>query len=265
MLLRRAKVLAPDALLEQANKEDREVAQNIVLTLGGLPLALDQAGAYIEENACPFTAYLQAYTHRQTYLLNYRGKHSIYHADPVATTWSLSFEQVEQHHPLAADLMRCCAFLAPDDIPEEFFTAGAHELGPLLQPIEHDSSLLDEAIGELRRFSLVRRTRDTTSFSIHRLVQAILRTTMDEATQRVWAERTIRMVNQVFPGNINVTTWKQCQRYIVHGQICATAGEHYHLAFSEAAHLLGKTASYLQDLVLYTKAEPLYQRALRIS
>jgi hypothetical protein len=32
--------------------------------------------------------------------------------DSVATTWSLSFQKVEQAHPAAADLLQLCAFLA---------------------------------------------------------------------------------------------------------------------------------------------------------
>ncbi|GAC1436084.1 MAG: hypothetical protein PVSMB2_03510 [Ktedonobacteraceae bacterium] len=35
------------------------------------------------------------------------------------TTWSLSFQQIEQQSPAAADMLRLCAFLAPDVIPEE--------------------------------------------------------------------------------------------------------------------------------------------------
>ena len=49
LLLRRTDRLAPDASLEQATESERAVAISISQELGGLPLALDQAGAYIEE------------------------------------------------------------------------------------------------------------------------------------------------------------------------------------------------------------------------
>lgn len=287
MLLRRASILAADAPLEQATQADKKAAENIVTALDGLPLALDQAGAYIEETACSLPAYLQAYQHRQADLLKRRGANSIYHSDSVATTWSLSFEQVEQRNPLAADLLRCCAFLASDDIPEEFFTEGANELSPLLQSIATDASLLDEAIGELRRFSLVRRNIANKTFSIHRLVQAIIRINMDHydtkpfsihrlvhslfrtnraaVTQKLWAERAVRIVNDVFPGgNIDVNDWVQCQRYLTHAQTCATFIEEYDLAFLEAAHLLNQTAYYLSSLALYAEAEPLFKCAIAI-
>ena len=49
--------------------------------------------------------------------------------ETVATTWSLSFQQIEQQSPAAADLLRLCAFLAPDTIPEELLMRGIAEPG----------------------------------------------------------------------------------------------------------------------------------------
>ncbi len=56
LLLRRAKKLAADAPLEQATAPDRSLAEAVVKELDGLPLALDQAGAYIEETNCGLSA-----------------------------------------------------------------------------------------------------------------------------------------------------------------------------------------------------------------
>src|SRR5437588_582599 len=75
----------------------------------------------------------------------------------VASTWSLSFRQVEQANLAAADLLRLCAFLDPDAIPAAMITAGAAFLGPVLEPVACDVFRMNQAIGVLRRFSLVRR------------------------------------------------------------------------------------------------------------
>jgi hypothetical protein len=64
----------------------------------------------------------------------------------VATTWSLSFEKVELANPAAADLLRLCAFLAPDAIPEAIITEGAQHLGPHLAPVGADLYLLNQVI-----------------------------------------------------------------------------------------------------------------------
>src|SRR5450755_3648642 len=120
-LLRRAGLLPADAALEQAEAAEQAYAKEICEELGGLPLALDQAGAYIEETRCSLSDYLQRYQTRRTWLLQRRGTLVAEHPEPVATTWSLSFGTIEQANPAAAELLRLCAFLHPDDIPEELF------------------------------------------------------------------------------------------------------------------------------------------------
>src|SRR6266568_8280339 len=120
----------PDAPLSEASSAQQATAAAIVKAMDGLPLALDQAGAYIEETPSTLDTYLKAYQRRQTELLQERGREQKYHPNPVATTWSLNFEQVKRLNPTAADLLRFLAFLAPDAIPEEMIVAGASELGP---------------------------------------------------------------------------------------------------------------------------------------
>jgi hypothetical protein len=134
LLLRRANVLRLDASLDDAPLADRTAAAAIVEEMDGLPLALDQAGAFIEETQSTVTDYLQRYRQRQDVLLQRRGGPGKDHPEPVATTWSLSFERVEELNPLAAELLRCCAFLAPDAIPEQMIIDGASELRTILQP-----------------------------------------------------------------------------------------------------------------------------------
>jgi len=224
LVLRRAKLLTIDAHLDQAKAEDRAHAEYIVNTMGGLPLALDQAAAYIEETQCSLATFLEKYGRRHAEILQRRGGTGRDHSLPVATTWSLSFTQVQQLNPVAADLLRACAFLAPEAIPEEMIVGGATELGPLLGALKNDTTLLDEAIGTLNRFSLVRRNRDNQTIFIHRLVQDVLRTSMNEQEQQHWAECVIKSVDLVFP-SVNVDTWLQCERFMSFGSYLRQNGE----------------------------------------
>src|SRR5258708_1307969 len=198
MLLRRAGALSLSASLDLATRKHKEQARAIVQEMGGLPLALDQAGAYIEETHCTLSAYLHTYQQRQADLLTQRGSQDKDHPESVVTTWSLSFEQVEQVSPVAADLLRCCAFLAPDAIPEELLTEGAAELGPSLQILKTDSTTFDTAIRILRRFSFLHRNQDNRTLSIHRLVQAVLFASIDEQKQYQEAKRVIKTVREDF-------------------------------------------------------------------
>ncbi len=170
LLLRRAKVLAREAPLAQASVTERTAAESIVKAMDGLPLALDQAGAYIEETHCGVSAYLVNYRQRQAELLKRRGGTGKEYPEPVATTWSLSFEQVERLNPMATDLLQACAFLAPDAIPEDLLLEGASELGACLQPLTTDATRINDVIGVLLRYSLVKRDPQERTLSIHRLV-----------------------------------------------------------------------------------------------
>ncbi len=268
LLLRRAKLLAPDALLETVDAPVHVQAQAIVRAMDGLPLALDQAGAYIEETGCGLSAYLELYQWRRADLLNRQSNVSVDYPHTVASTWSLSFEQVEQESSTAADLLRLCAFLAPDAIPEAIVSEGAAELGPVLGPAVADPFLLNEAIQVLRRYSLLKRDLEMKLLNLHRLVQAVLKDGLDEAMQRQWAERTVRAVHAAFPTEEYVTgepvIWSRCEQCLPHVQVCMELINQYGFTFPEAARLLRQAGWYLYERGLYGQAEPLYQRALAI-
>ena len=263
-LLRRTDLLAPDTPFSSIAEAVRTAATAIVEAVDGLPLALDQAGAYIEETGCSLSHYLELYQTRRKELHLRRSKQPEGHPEPVATTWSLSFQKIEQASPVAADLLRFCAFLHPDAIPEEIITEGAQFLSPVLQSVANDLIKLDEAIGELLNYSLVRRHTEGKSLFVHRLVQAVLRDEMDPATQQQWAELTVQTISDLFPFGV-ATTWHLCERYLPHAILCVTYIKQWSIFSVEAAYLLHNTASYLDDRARYGEAEPLYQRALAIS
>jgi NB-ARC domain len=73
LLLRRAGQIPPDALLEQAPSKERILALQIAELIGGLPLALDQVGAYLEATGIPLEEYLQVYQKHRKSLLQQRG------------------------------------------------------------------------------------------------------------------------------------------------------------------------------------------------
>ncbi len=265
LLLRRAKILAMDALMQQVSQVERTIAKAIAVELDGLPLALDQAGAYIEETGCGLAGYLGLYQellHRKA-LLERRSHWSSDHPESVATTWSLSFQRIEQANLAATNLLYLCTFLDPGAIPEEIITAGAPYLGPVLRPVASDPLKLNECIEELRRFSLLKRDPEAKQFNIHRLVQAVLLDRMDKSTQYRWAKRVVQAVNEVLPGT-DLTKLSKMRRYLPQMQVCVALIERYSLTFPAAVRLLSETADYLREYSLYGKAEILYKQALRI-
>jgi tetratricopeptide (TPR) repeat protein/transcriptional regulator with XRE-family HTH domain len=263
LLLRRAKLLAPEASLEDAPHSLHVAAQAIVEAMDGLPLAIDQAGAYIEEVGCSLSEYLALFQRRRSALLNRPSFVSSDYPYTVASTWSLSFQKVEQTNPAAAELLRQCAFLDPDYIPEVLLADGAGELSPILQETVVDPLLLNEAIQVLRRYSLIKRDPVEHYLNMHRLVQVVLKDGLDEAAQRHWAERTIRVVNRAFP-EVALETWAPCELCLPHVHACAALIDRYSFAFPEAARLLHQAGWYLRERGLYDQSAIFLQRALSI-
>ncbi len=264
LLLRRARLIEPDATLEQAAQGELTKAEEVVIVMDGLPLALDQAGAYIEETRCSLSDYLNLYQTHRIKLLNERGNIPFDHPESVATTFSMAFQKVQGVNSSAAKLLRLCAFLSPDMIPEEIFTDYVPHLDPALQPIVTDQFELNTAISSILKFSLVRRNPETKTLTIHRLVQAVIKDGMDGQTQHEWAENAVRCVSRSFPF-ASPNTWQKCQRFLPHAYICAELIEHYTIEIMEAAGLLYRMGRYLDDRALYKEAYLYYQKALTFS
>ena len=91
-LLHRAKVLAQEATSEHLRRfaeqmpAEYRAAEELVAVLGGLPLALDQAGAYLEETGCGFEGYLHHYKQQRLRLLDRRGAARNDHPNSVVAT-----------------------------------------------------------------------------------------------------------------------------------------------------------------------------------
>ena len=255
-LLRRSGILNRSAEPEILASDIREAARQLVELLGGHPLALDQAGSYIEETGASFNMYVQLYHEERRILLNERGSLGGEHPETVAVTFEVSFQHACEVCPLAADVLSFCAFLHPDAIPEEL--------------LSHDESLklnamtFDKAIVALRCYSLIKRNSEERMLSIHRLVQAVIRDGMDEGSIEQWAERVIAAMATVIP-EAEPVTWESCARLLPHALVYANHTASSQRASEDLALLLYKTANYLFDRAQYTEAESLYQRALRIS
>jgi hypothetical protein len=190
-LLRRAKILELDDPLNKASDADQEAARKIWQEMYGLPLILDQAGAYIEQTACGLAGYYERYKHLCSSLLNDRRGISPTHPDSFAKTVQDLFKQIERNNLAAAELLQCCAFLEANTVPTELLRKGASALGPILEPLAEVSKWAewDAAVEELRKHSFLRQNADTVTSSIHPLVQVVLRDAMSESLRHQWVER----------------------------------------------------------------------------
>jgi tetratricopeptide (TPR) repeat protein/DNA-binding XRE family transcriptional regulator len=265
LLLRRAKRLEQTDGLDQASSEDKTLARAIVREVDGLPLALDQAGAYILHTQCGLSGYLQLYHEQRHQLLSWRGQFFSTHPASVKTTFQLVFKQIEHINQSAAQVLQFCAFLAPEAIPEELFRDGGTHLNPPLQYAAVDTFSWNEVLEILQSLSLVHRDSNAQTLTIHRLVQATTLDTLSTFEQEAWRERVIVVLNTVFP-EVGELSAKPCERLLSHVFVC----EAYHLSKEQEnldlATLLFKAAWYLLlARAQFSTAERFFLRALHIA
>jgi hypothetical protein len=211
------------------NSSEHEAIESLAQELDYLPLALEQAGAYVKELRSSFADYLASYRKRGLELLE-KGHASGKYRKSVRTTWSLNFQHVEQTSIASADVLRMSAFLNPDRIPTELLARGASELGAdltaILAAVDRDPLTVDEVLKPLIQYSLIHRDRESRTFDIHRLVQAVLKEGMDNKTRSLWAQRVVKALAAVFPGvdEIDISEWNTIERLLAHAQVAAELG-----------------------------------------
>jgi tetratricopeptide (TPR) repeat protein len=253
LLLRRGKILNSQADLNKLAISDYTAAKTIAGEMGCLPMALDQAGAYLEETGCGAETYLALWSTNRPKLLAQRPTSSLRNSESVAATWLFSFSELEKSKPQAIDLLKVMAFLHPDAIPEEVLSAGSDLLGPELAAVVGDPWQLNEVIREAIKFSLLRRDAKSRALRMHRLFQAVLRDSMDQATQASWAERAVRVIEHGFP-EAKFANWERCAKLVAHAQVCAETIKTWRLSAPYSARLLHELGYYLYQRGRYHEA-----------
>lgn len=138
--------------------------------LGNLPLALEQAAAYIREVRCSIKQYLELMEQSGINAFDDSYASPKYYEHLVTTTWNISFNALEES---SRQLMNLCAYMAPDRIPVEFFVKSRDKL-PM--PLKKDLSQIittNRVVTGLRTYSLA--SGNSKFINIHRLVQEVVR------------------------------------------------------------------------------------------
>ena len=248
--------------LQDATAADRKAAAELAQELGYLPLALNQAGAYVNATASGFDSYLKLCRTQQKERLK-DGRNLKRDERTIDGTWELSIKRVEAESPAAAQLMNLCAFLAPDDIPRDILQAGKEFLSEPLSHAVADESRWNDVMQALRRYSFIERSRDL--ISVHRLVQAVVRARLDEAAEKEWATAAVKTVSRSFPfDSDDVRTWSDCARLLRHAQASTDQSERLQVALDVGGRLLNQVGGYLRGRAEFSAARLAHERALKI-
>jgi transcriptional regulator with XRE-family HTH domain len=225
--------------------EERSI-RDLAIALGGLPLAIEQVAACIEELHCSFSRFLCLFQQDALQMLQERPS-SMFYAHSVAETFIQAFERLQQDNPVGADLLMLCCFLAPNDIPEELLIRGKSYLGPELQTVLSNPIQFNATFKDVLASALLSRNTRTETLSVHRLVQVVLKENLSEIAQRTWIERLISILNQLFLlewGQLDVEHWVWYEQLLPHAQAVLQVAERLQLFSSELGSLLSKIAIY---------------------
>jgi len=159
-----------------ANDFDNE-APNLIKRLGFLPLALEQAAAYIRETKSTITSYLNLLS--ESGLLAFEEKYAKpeYYEKAkefekiVTATWNISFKAIACEG--SRQLLNLCAYMAPDRIPVAFFAETREKLPSPIKEDMAETITRTRIVTELRIYSLTSGNADY--INVHRLVQEVIR------------------------------------------------------------------------------------------
>ncbi|MFI5501113.1 tetratricopeptide repeat protein [Nocardia asteroides] len=235
-------------------------ATELCQELGHLPLAVEQAGAYLAQNRFD--------TPRDYLAMLARYPAQMYEQGPVGTDpqrtiariWRITLDQVATTTPTAVTLLHTLAWYAPDDIPLSLCRGLA------------DPPTLGVALGTLAAYSLITADPVSGTLSIHRLVQAVTRRPDNtdphrtlEAIERAHARATTAL-RTALPDWQDPGTWPVWRALLPHIDAFAT---HTGLDITTAtdpdittAEILNLTALFLNGQGLSDRAITLYKRTL---
>jgi hypothetical protein len=158
-----------ELLRRRAAALDAAEADALAEALGDLPLAVEQAGALIEETSMRVPRYLQLLGENRTELLE-AGTSS------VATALRVALNRLQQDDPAALRLLELCAFFGSGPIPLQLFDHGCTApVGEPLAGVLNDPIKLSLAIGKISRYSLAKIDYPANTLQLHRLVQTVLK------------------------------------------------------------------------------------------
>ncbi len=220
--------------------------------LGYLPLAIEQAGAYIAETGITPAEYLRLLAAHPAgmYAQTAEGGNA---QRTIARIWRVTLDQLTAT-PAAGQLLRVLAFFAPDRIPRTL-------LDGLAEPQQ-----LATAIGRLTAYSMI--TTGGGTVAVHRLVQAVSRTPDPSDPHRTPAAieeargQATALLAAAAPSTWqDPAQWTAWRILLPHVEALAAATTASTDTPATAA-LLNRTAAFLENQGALGRAIPLFERSL---
>ncbi|RAH46266.1 Pfs, NB-ARC and TPR domain protein [Aspergillus brunneoviolaceus CBS 621.78] len=251
------KKIFKEFLVQKDLLQDDLMANILLEQLAFLPLAISQAAAYMNQNGISFERYLLLLGEQEAStieMLNEEFEDDGRYAEiqnPVATTWLVSFSQIQQVDETASDHLSFMACINPRNIPESILPAAASAKRKV------------EALGLLKAYSFVSIQGNDSTFSVHRLVHLATRNWLRKRKSlNSWVERAGNRLAQVFP-NSNHDNRRKWRDYLPHALYLVNSAE-FQAHQDKCHHFLARIGGCLQSDERYSEAEIVFRNVLEI-
>ena len=174
------------------DRHDLNALHELVDSAGGIPLKLEQIGAYLVETKDSFRGYLEKVQQKGSWPLS-----DVCHGDrnkTVTNTYELNFQKVESANPSAMSVLYYAALMNHAKIPFSFFRSAKTCLDLNDGCCEDMNSLLKTA----RSYSLIRFSPKGNGFSVHAIIQEQLLKRTDAEKKEEFAFRLLDSMNAVY-------------------------------------------------------------------
>lgn len=250
--------VATDYLIKASGRSDliKEQVNRLAYELGGLPLAVSHAAALLQRNAGDTAnSFLEKLYKR----IRQVPKNAEYDRH-VYATFHEAIEVCEDEVPGARALLYLASVFSPDAIPFEIYQQAPGLYGGQLQKVIQEQDTFVSLLGVLSRNSLVQLDNYNQHFSMHRIVQKVIRSDL-EGQQRKWIDIAVSLLLELCPGEGH-ENWPEFERLLLH--IKAVLDYSTDIESKDIATLSQKVGTYLYERGIYQDAEPYYERALLI-
>jgi tetratricopeptide (TPR) repeat protein len=252
-----SKELLQKSLQNKRLLEDQDGTAMVLTLLVNLPLAIMQAAAYLNSKSTTILQYLELYKESSkneiTLLeMDFKGRWRYREMNnAVATTWIISFKQIQRQDRLAADYMRFIACIKEQDVP--------WDLLPELTSLQRNN-----ALSTLKGFGFLKEQEGGRFYNMHRLVHLATQNWMrHEKLMSTWTETALRRLVNVIPygGHQHREKWTA---YIPHGLQVADSLDLLETREEERFDLFDRIGRCQSSIGQYSTAAETHRRVLEL-
>jgi tetratricopeptide (TPR) repeat protein len=198
--------------------------------LDGLPLAIAQAGAYIQTSGTGLTKYISFYEKQCDELMTPGPLNDPalkdYPDRSVWTTWTISYHAIREKHEHTANLLLLWSFLDNKDFWYDLLAVAcksyvaADMLSRWVGEIANSEIQFTGAMQLLRNYSLVEEITGTTSYATHPVVHQWTRYSQGTHFETDLMQLAIVVVGQCVPHHHELDYYALQRRLLPHAQVC---------------------------------------------